>query len=750
MRIRTQLVLLVLAVITPVALLAALATVGLWDLQREAYGQRFLERVIALRVALDTELDASLRQLYALGEALATEGDEASVFTTHVERLLFHYPAWSIVGLLSADGSVRASMPRKPELAGARPDALFIAEMLDQQQAKISNLSEPEGAPGTYLTFLALPISREGVLRGIVYLGIESTAWLEFFQRYPVGERATLTLNDRNGRIIARTLDNSRWVGRSSTPQYWQSTLDRDQGTLVNVGVDGTRFYSAFSRSRTASWIVGTGVPQDEVEAAFSRPTLSIVFGVLAAGGLATVFAYFLGGRITGALTSLASSVRSLAAGERRVPPDPLPIEEAETVRRALIAGARLLAGREASLNEALEREARARAEAESASRAKDDLLAMLGHELRNPINAIKAAASVLDMDGVKPEVGQRARDVVQRQIGHLTSIVNDLLDVARLDSGKAQLDSRPLDLAAVARHVVETFIDTGRCRGLALETNLAPAHVIGDETRLEQIISNLLDNACKYTPPGRGVSIRVGVEDGSGVLVIRDSGSGISPEVLPKIFELFAQGARTLDRAQGGLGLGLTVVRRLVELHGGTISAASEGLDRGATFVVRLPLAQGEAEARSVTGQPMLAPLGIAVIEDNADNRHLVAEMLRMHGHRVSEADDGVRGVEVALAGDVDVALIDIGLPGWDGFEVARRLRASPAGARLCLIALTGYGRDEDRASALEAGFDGFLVKPFELAQFTAMVEKWRAREAWEPALATAALGDAAARPTA
>lgn len=725
MPIRTQLIILVLAVIAPVAVLAAMATLGLWDLQRDAYQQRFLERVSALRIALDTELDNSMRQLRDLSESVDLDGSSPiDDFRPHAERLLVNHPAWSMIGVAGPNGEVVARADRRLDLAAARVDASLVGEVKASAQGIISNLIDVPAAPGTFVTYLAMPIMRAGIFRGAIYIGIESSAWLDFFRRYPIDERATLTLNDRAGRIVTRTLHNEKWAGRRSTQSYLSHTVGRTEGSMLVRGVDDKHYYSAFSRSRISGWIVGTGVPQADVDAALSRPTFMILFSVFAAGALATLFAYTLGSRITGALTALARSVASLTSGERRLPQEALPIGEAETVRRALIDVAELLAARERSLNDALAAEAKSRSAAEFASRAKDDLLAMLGHELRNPLNAMKAAVSVLDMMHVRPDVAARARNVVKRQIGHLTSIIDDLLDVARLDSGKAQLNNVTLALDAVVRHVVETFGETGRSSGHAVVTELEAVWVIGDETRLEQVASNLLDNACKYTPPGGCISIRVFSEGNDAVLSISDSGSGIAPDVLPRIFDLFAQGARTLDRSQGGLGLGLTVVRRLVDLHLGSIDASSDGLDRGATFTVRLPRVAAPSPASPQDAVPGPRPLDVVVVEDNPDNRHLVGEMMRMRGHRVTEVGDGISGVDAILARHTDLAIVDIGLPGWDGYEVARRVRASVAGREVRLVALTGYGRSEDKVRALAAGFDLFLVKPFDI---DALETGWR-----------------------
>jgi len=412
MPIRTQLIILVLAVIAPVALLAAMATVGLWDLQRDAYSQRFQERVSALRIALDTELDSSLRHLRDMSETLDLDAvTRRDSFRAQAVRLLGNHPAWSMIGLIDAEGRTLSRADRHPALAGAKFDDELLHAVKAAPRGIISNLVDVDPAAGTFVTFIAVPLLRDGVFRGAIYIGMESATWLEFFKRYPIHERATLTLNDRAGRIIVRTLNNDRWAGKRSTLQYLSHTVGRDEGAMLVTGVDGQRFYSAFSRSRISAWVVGTGVPQDDVEAALSRPTLMILLSVFAAGGLATVFAYLLGGRITGALTTLTRIVASVASGEEPRPPQaPLPIAEAETVRRALNEGAELLAARERSLNEAIAREAKSREAAEFASRAKDDLLAMLGHELRNPLNAIKAAVAVLETAGVPAKVIERAR----------------------------------------------------------------------------------------------------------------------------------------------------------------------------------------------------------------------------------------------------------------------------------------------------------------------------------------------------
>jgi two-component system, sensor histidine kinase len=368
--------------------------------------------------------------------------------------------------------------------------------------------------------------------------------------------------------------------------------------------------------------------------------------------------------------------------------------------------------------NKRLVREMEERRAAERKSSAKDEFLAMLGHELRNPLSAISSAGSLLGMPGVGAESIARARLIIQRQSQHLSRIVDDLLDLSRAMSGKILLSRKRIDIATLVSSCLDTFRATGRTGGYDIDTQLAPAWVDGDATRLEQIATNLIDNALKYTPAGGRIDITVVPVGDDVVLRVSDSGVGIAPDLLPHVFDVFVQGAISIDRSQGGLGIGLSLVRRLVELHGGTVSASSPGNSSGSTFEIRLPRTEAalasDAPARAraqEAGKPK-----VLLIEDNDDGREMMATMLASFGYPVLQAGDGLEGVRVACAETPDVALVDIGLPGIDGYEVARRLRQDPAARAIRLIALTGYGLEEDQRRVMEAGFDLHLVKPVDL----------------------------------
>lgn len=369
--------------------------------------------------------------------------------------------------------------------------------------------------------------------------------------------------------------------------------------------------------------------------------------------------------------------------------------------------------------------EQRARIDAEEANRAKDEFIAMLGHELRNPLGVISSAAEVLNqlasrvnVDAqVDAELATSARIIIARQTSHLARLVDDLLDVGRVISGKVLLHRQRFDLAALVQRVVDNFRLTDSLSRHDVQVQAEPVWVDADSTRIEQVINNLLGNAIKYTPPGRRVDLKLQARQGLAILEVRDTGNGISPVFLPHIFDLFVQGERSIDRSAGGLGIGLTLVRRLVEMHGGEVAAESS--PAGSTFTVRLPALPAQsahAGGASEGGNgklppPEQRPARVLVVEDNADARDTLRTLLELDGHSVVTAEDGLEGLSLLLGDCPDVAIVDIGLPGLSGFEIAKRgRRAGYAGQ---LLALSGYSGDSDVANALRNGFDAHLSKP-------------------------------------
>ena len=364
----------------------------------------------------------------------------------------------------------------------------------------------------------------------------------------------------------------------------------------------------------------------------------------------------------------------------------------------------------------------------QESERQMNEFLAMLSHELRNPLAPIVNALGLMKSRPASDQTALRA--VVERQVRHLSRIVDDLLDVSRVTGGKIALKKEVLDLNAVVSHALESCRPLLEARRHTVESRLTdePLQLDADATRLSQVLLNLINNAVKYTPEGGQVSVETRRENDVAVLRVRDNGIGIGAALLPKVFDLFVQGDRSLDRTEGGLGIGLTLVRRLVEMHGGSVAAFSEGAGDGSEFVVRLPLTLAHAATpRTLTVEPEARPRTrrrLLVVDDNRDFANTLSLLLETFGHEVRTVYDGRAVVPMATDYQPDAVLLDIGLPGMNGYEIARELRSTPALAQVALVAFTGYGQDEDRRRVREAGFDFHLVKPVEVGELTRVID--------------------------
>jgi PAS domain S-box-containing protein len=359
------------------------------------------------------------------------------------------------------------------------------------------------------------------------------------------------------------------------------------------------------------------------------------------------------------------------------------------------------------------------------------EFLAMLAHELRNPLAPIRNALGIMALTSDLPPQINWSREVIERQTGQLTRLVDDLLDVSRITRGKLRLQGAPVDLRSAIDRAVESsrpLIDARRHR-LSLDLPAQPLIVHGDMTRIVQVVLNVLNNAAKYTPEGGRIDLSAGIEGADAVIRVKDNGVGIPEHLIANIFDLFAQGERTLDRAEGGLGIGLTLARRIVALHGGSIDANSEGAGKGSEFIVRLPRLEleatdGRAEALAADLPPRMRPRSILVVDDNADSASSMAMLLRMAGHDVTVEHDGQGALRSVAQRTPDILLLDLALPGMTGYEVARHLRSRPEGQGVRIFALSGYAQEQDRQRSLAAGFDGHLVKPVMPSDLFAVLE--------------------------
>ncbi|MEM8510774.1 signal transduction histidine kinase/ActR/RegA family two-component response regulator [Massilia sp. MP_M2] len=405
----------------------------------------------------------------------------------------------------------------------------------------------------------------------------------------------------------------------------------------------------------------------------------------------------------------------------------PAPLQDADGEHDALIEQNAILCSANQHLLLATLDAEDLRAQAEAANRRQNEFLAMLAHELRNPLAPISMASAMM---GKLPEPSTELlhiKAIIERQVGQLSRLLDDLLDAARISSGKIELHKQALLVAEQLANAVDTVQArvNDRRQQLSIEVPDHAIWVFGDAVRLAQVFSNLLVNASKFTPIGGSIALRVGIVGNDVVVTVEDDGDGIAADVLPTVFTLFTQGPRTLARSQGGLGIGLNIVRNVVEMHGGSVSAASPGLGHGTVFTVRLPLLEVTDAPLDVVPDAVAPPLRhhILLVEDNLDASEMLEMVLCSENHTVIKAFDGVAGLALACTGAFDVVLCDIGLPKMTGYDLVRTLRATLAQATPFCVAISGYGQPEDRARALASGFDEHLLKPINIDNLLQLV---------------------------
>lgn len=679
--------------------------------ERDSFERAALDRARVMMTAIDAEFRASITPLEMLARSPALDHDDLDSFRPEAERALeARRGDWSNIVVSHPDTTEMMMNLRAP--SGALPlkvlDPGSIGESAESRKPSIGIVVTGRVIKRPVFA-VRVPVIRDDKVKYVLSAVVETSVISKLIERQGFPSTWYVAVIDGGYEFVARQPMPDKGLGSPSASL--KKALDSaPQGFQRGQLSDGTEIYRSFQRSALSRWSTSIAVPRSVVEQSLNGVYV-LVAGLAGAVMLGLWIAWWLASRISQPISALARAAPALGRGEAAALPPVGAIDEVRELGRALGESAVAIRDRE-------ERQRHAEHALRTADRAKDEFLAMLGHELRNPLASVSNAAQLLKMARDQPQVLESVSAILGRQVEQMTRLVDDLLEVGRVTGGKVRLQREALDLAVTVVRLLNTWKTDGRLMHHDVSTDLQSAWVFADPTRIEQILSNLLDNSLKYTPAGGKIHISLRINAANAELEISDTGLGMPPELIDRVFDLFVQGERSLAREPGGLGIGLTMVKRLVELHGGTVRAKSDGPNSGATFTVELPaIDRPEAIAVTSTADKIAAPRQVVIIEDDDDARDTLAELLRLDSHHVSVARNGTEGVQLVHSSAPEFVLVDIGLPDINGYEVARRLRSDPATSHLQLIAVTGYGTQEDRRAALAAGFNEHLAKPIELA---------------------------------
>jgi signal transduction histidine kinase/ActR/RegA family two-component response regulator len=734
MKIRLYLALMASAILVPVVFFSGIALNALLDTQRNVVLAQAQEDVRESMARIDRELLNAQVITRALAGSPYLEAGNWAKFYQQAKTLNADGPFWTVLTDENSQQLINTLVP-----FGTKLPLTLSREQVDQvfqlDKPQVSNLITGPLAQ-QHVVAVFYPVKLANGKRYIVAQIVRATYFNAMLSMPVVSRNFVQGVFDRNCITIARNRDPEKAIGKPpSNKALHQAMQDNEQGMISNVTREGKSVYTIFLRSNFSGWTGALGVPVEEVELV-ARDAIRVSVIVLC---MVLVYAIgaaiFFGGRLNRSITRAAYSAVGLGKG---VMPTRINsgIHEVETLHQAIYNAGRLLKDTEEARTVALAKEKVARRKAEAQNTAKDEFLAMLGHELRNPLAPITAAADLIKRSQGEGLNLKRMADIIVRQVRHLTELVDDLLDVSRVTRGLIELEQERMDMKQVIHDAVEQvrpFMQSQR-HHLIVQVPDAPVFAYGDQKRLIQVLTNLLNNAAKYTPEGGNIICHMRIDAPNIVLSVADNGMGMTPELLERAFELFAQAERTSDRSQGGLGLGLALVKSLVELHGGDVTASSAGLGEGSTFTITLPILVeadpfgDQPDATSDNAVPNARK--IMVVDDNKDAADTLAALLQTLGYQVLVEYDSRRALERARIEVPDVYLLDIGLPVIDGNEVARRLRANPATAGALLIAITGYGQIHDREGSLAAGFDHHFVKPIDIERLSELLRELQSND--------------------
>ena len=721
---RMRLLLLAASGLVPLVLMLGWGLKYLVD-ERRAEAER---SVTELSRALATAVDAELHSIAALLENISTSDEleraDLRSFYFSARRTADQF-GWRSIVLADGEGRIlfrttaglgaSAAAPVEPESLALTIKTMgpVVGRVTDSPAEKSSAFA------------VRVPVVRSGKVVYVLSAVLPTDVILNVLTRQNIPTGSLASVFDSTQHRVARSTVATKPFPSESLKRL----MDRDtmQGAGRTLTREGVEYYSGFTRLHDSGWVVVVGTSVEETNKGLYGLLSAVGLGLAASLGLSVLLAWVLSRRVLGPIESLKNAASALGRGQPVNLP-PLHIVELDDVAVALKDAAadrdRAMQERDRSMQEreraATERErlaaqiAQALHTAEEANRSKDQFLAMLGHELRNPLAPITTAVQIMALKGDDRTANERR--VIERQLVHVTRLVDDLLDVSRITSRRLAITKQPVHLGQVLTQVVETIQPSMHQRLLTLDLSpsMQDSWVAGDEVRLVQVFNNLLVNAIKFTPAGGSSRVKASVSGHEVRVDVQDTGVGIEPGEIGKVFDLFYQAPQSADRARGGLWLGLPIVRSLVEMHGGTVEASSEGSGEGTCVTVRLPLGSPPASQPSSSRAPASRGAGqVLVVDDNEDAADTCAALLEMSGYTVQVAYSPAGALEALATFRPDVAVLDIGLPGMSGYALAGHMKAPPHHWRGKLVALTGYGQAADMAASRDAGFDAHVTKP-------------------------------------
>ena len=715
MRLRTSLFLLSLATALPLVAFALLAAAFVVQHEYENLVSVANARNRAVLSAVDAELHGAINTLRAVAVIRSLGSDDLRTFHATAHEILTTQPGWNNVLLHDPSGRqlVNASLPWGTPLLVEPVAPRSIETAVRTLEPAIDDLVPAPLLGGQLGVPVRVPVVRDGKTVYVLTAIIRPEAFQRVIGAQILPADWASGLVDRQGRLIARV--PHRTPGTMASREYLDNVRKADEGWYRGATLDGRDTYTAFLRSELTGWSIGYAVPATHVLGGATQAAWLMGSGIALSLAAAGVLGLWLIRRISQPMAELATAATAIGSGAR---PKTVrsTIVEIDSLSQAVGAAAAAIAARDHEIHRSAA-ELRQQTEALQVANAnKSQFLALLAHELRNPLAPLRNGITLLRLQR-EPQRLAETQAMMERQVAHMARLIEDLLDVSRIDRGQLELRRERVAIDAVVASAIETAKPAieSKQQALVVRYERSALHVDGDPVRLSQVISNLLNNASKFTPPQGRIEIAITVEDAEAVIAVTDSGLGFRAEDSDRIFELFVQLDASRAQAAGGLGIGLTLVRSIVALHGGTVTAHSDGAGQGARFTVRLPLAAVHEAAASQPAalRGATAQRRVLVVDDNADAATSLGEILRLQGFDVRTAFDGREALEVARDFHPEVAFLDLNMPTLSGAELAIALRKEPWAAALRLVALTGMGRAYDIELTRSAGFESHLTKP-------------------------------------